>query len=77
VEDFEMQDPIVTFELPREFLARFPDGDYTIGRGADPRSTVERATDPDGSIAKARGKVVDPRQPEVGTNEEIPREAAE
>ena len=28
-----------------------PDGDYTVGRGADPRSAAERAADPDGSIA--------------------------
>ena len=24
-------------DFPAEFLDRFPDGDYTVGRGADPR----------------------------------------
>lgn len=32
----------------------FPDGDYTVGRGADPRSAAERAADPDGSIARRK-----------------------
>ena len=44
-------DPKVTFALPFDYLARFPDGDYTVGRGADPRSAAERAADPDGSVA--------------------------
>ena len=33
-----------------------PDGDYTVGRGADPRSVELRAMDPDGSIARAQQK---------------------
>jgi hypothetical protein len=43
--------PKINIRIPADFLQRFPDGDYTIGRGADPRSAAERAADPDGSIA--------------------------
>ena len=35
-----------------EWLKGMPDGDYTVGRGADPRSAAERAADPEGSIAR-------------------------
>lgn len=28
--------------LPADFAARFPDGDYTVGRGADPRGLQAR-----------------------------------
>ncbi len=41
-------------KIPADFADRFPDGDYTVGRGADPRSAAERAADPDGSIAKRK-----------------------
>ena len=50
-------DPKVTFALPFDYLARFPDGDYTVGRGADPRSAAERAADPDGSVAMEQFEV--------------------
>ena len=28
--------------IPADFIERFPDGDYTVGRGADPRGIAER-----------------------------------
>ena len=31
--------------VPADFGDRFPDGDYTVGRGADPRGAAERAAD--------------------------------
>lgn len=39
---------------PPRWIGSFPDGDYTIGRGADPRSAAERAADPDGAIARRK-----------------------
>lgn len=33
-------------DFPADFADRFPDGDYTVGRGADPRGRV--ATSPAG-----------------------------
>ena len=41
----------LTPERLTDWLKAMPDGDYTVGRGADPRSAAERAADPDGSIA--------------------------
>jgi hypothetical protein len=41
-----MKYPKIKFTVPPpDFADRFPDGDYTIGRGADPRSAAERAAD--------------------------------
>lgn len=42
---------------PPGWIESFPDGDYTVGRGADPRTAAERAADPDGSIAMAKRRV--------------------
>ena len=30
---------------PSGWLDRFPDGDYTVGRGADPRGSTDRSVD--------------------------------
>lgn len=30
--------------IPANFAARFPDGDYTVGRGADPRGPQANGT---------------------------------
>jgi hypothetical protein len=45
--------PWTFHEIPAGWADQYPDGDYTIGRGADPRSAEERARDPDGSLARA------------------------
>ena len=29
--------------IPADFADRFPDGDYTVGRGADPRGAIARS----------------------------------
>ena len=34
--------------IPIGWVDRFPDGDYTVGRGADPRGKAEREADPTG-----------------------------
>jgi hypothetical protein len=41
-----MKPPFKYTVPPPDFADRFPDGDYTIGRGADPRSAAERAAEP-------------------------------
>jgi hypothetical protein len=46
--------PFKFHSIPPGWADQFPDGDYTIGRGADPRTAAERAADPDGSIAKRK-----------------------
>lgn len=48
-----MKPPYKFTPPPPGWLDRFPDGDYTVGRGADPRTAEERARDPDGSLARA------------------------
>jgi hypothetical protein len=40
-----MSYPKLKIVIPLDFADRFPDGDYTVGRGADPRSAAERAVD--------------------------------
>ncbi len=37
--------PTFKLKIPADFAKRFPDGDYTVGRGADPRSKAERDAD--------------------------------
>jgi hypothetical protein len=55
-----------TFKAPpRGWIEKLPDGDYTVGRGADPRSADERASTR--GTTKKRPKRRSPR----------PREAAE
>jgi hypothetical protein len=51
-----MNYPKIKITIPPDFADRFPDGDYTVGRGADPRSAAERA-------ASAAGKVAAPTKP--------------
>ena len=46
--------PKLEVTIGPDFLDQFPDGTYTIGRGADPRSAADIAADPDGSIALAK-----------------------
>lgn len=41
--------------IPPGWVDRFPDGDYTVGRGADPRSKAEREAD----AKRAAGKGAD------------------
>ncbi len=72
-----VSDPTVTFKLPPDYLVRFPDGDYTIGRGADPRSGAERAADPDGAIATSRPKGGGTKGGVDRSATDHPREAAE
>jgi hypothetical protein len=38
-----------------EWLDQFPDGDYTIGRGADPRSLAERQSTEPKTVATVQG----------------------
>lgn len=40
-----MSVPKIKINLPADFTDRFPDGDYTVGRGADPRGKGERTAD--------------------------------
>jgi hypothetical protein len=46
-----MTKPFKLMCLNVDAVRAMPDGDYTVGRGADPRSAAERASDPDGSVA--------------------------
>lgn len=68
-----MKAPFKFRDIPAGFADRFPDGDYTVGRGADPRSSAERAAEqaakaaqdsavPDKKVrpAKARKRVTRP-----------------
>jgi hypothetical protein len=67
-----MKYPKIKFTVPPpDFADRFPDGDYTVGRGADPRSAAERAAEPVGSNVaealkpskkRAKRKVVPPSE---------------
>ena len=38
--------------IPVDLADRYPDGDYTVGRGADPRSAAERAGDGQPSLPR-------------------------
>ena len=57
--------------IPPNLADRFPDGDYTVGRGADPRGAAERAAQPAGG-PEATGK---PRRPRP--RKRVPKVAAE
>jgi hypothetical protein len=38
-----MRKPFKLRPIPADFFDRFPDGDYTVGRGADPRGRAVEA----------------------------------
>ena len=38
--------PFVSHVVPAEWGNQLPDGDYTIGRGANPNSAIESASEP-------------------------------
>jgi hypothetical protein len=59
---------------PPDFADRFPDGDYTVGRGADPRSAVDRAAEAQRAAAEAASK---PAKKRAKRKPVTPREAAE
>ena len=46
--------------IPPNFSKRFPDGDYTVGRGADPRGAAERAAD--NAVKAPAAKLAKPRR---------------
>ena len=57
--------------IPSAFADRFPDGDYTIGRGADPRGIAERGK---ATIANAQ----QPKKPRKrGAPKRVVKSAAE
>ena len=43
-------------EIPPDFYDRFPDGDYTVGRGADPRGLPIEEQAADVANASSGGK---------------------
>ena len=45
--------------IPANFGDRFPDGDYSVGRGADPRGAADRAAD---NAAKEPARASKPRK---------------
>jgi hypothetical protein len=57
--------------IPANFGDRFPDGDYTVGRGADPRGAAERAAE----AAAAPNGAEKPRK--AKPRKRLPRVAAE
>jgi hypothetical protein len=57
-------------ETIEAWLKTMPEGDYTIGRGADPRGPAERATDaivktPAGKTARSKSAKRKPARPEA------------
>ncbi len=51
-----------TWVIPADFGERFPDGDYTVGRGADPRGAAEREAETAAEADKApRGAKASPK----------------
>jgi hypothetical protein len=38
-----MNKKLQVWDIPADFADRFPDGTYTVGRGADPRGKIEDA----------------------------------
>jgi hypothetical protein len=58
------------FDPPQPgWIESLPDGDYTVGRGADPRSLEERASSADPTASEAPAKRRSKRRPPA------PREA--
>ena len=49
--------------IPPDFVDRFPDGDYTVGRGADPRGRLAKS---DVSDTAATVQSKKPRKPKRG-----------
>jgi hypothetical protein len=69
-----MKPPFKFSVPPADFADRFPDGDYTVGRGADPRSAVERAAD---AAHAAQHTLSEPTKKRTKRKPVTPREAAE
>lgn len=69
-----MSYPKLKITIPPDFTDRFPDGDYTVGRGADPRAAAERAAD--AGRAAAEGAAKQPKR-RAKRKPITPREAAE
>lgn len=59
-------------KIPADFADRFPDGAYTIGRGADPRTVSGRTGDP---VPAPKVGAEEPRKPKV--KKRVTRPAAE
>ena len=47
--------------IPANLADRYPDGDYTVGRGADPRGAAERA-----AASAAQAPAAKPAKPRLG-----------
>lgn len=47
---------IKIWNVPADFADRFPDGDYTVGRGADPRGRSAPKPDKSAPAASSQGK---------------------
>jgi hypothetical protein len=48
--------------VPADFADRFPDGDYTIGRGADPRGKIAKVASEAVKTDKSASKPPKPRR---------------
>ena len=59
-----MKDSFKFRSIPANFADRFPDGDYTIGRGADPRGRSE-VRDAPTHLAEQKAKKPRQRKPVV------------
>ena len=54
--------------IPADFVDRFPDGDFTIGRGADPRGFNDRADATSADVVRVKkAKKSKPRKRVVRT----------
>ena len=69
-----MSYPKLKITIPPDFVDRFPDGDYTVGRGADPRTAAEGAADAGRAAAEDIAK---PPRKRAKRKPLTPREAAE
>jgi hypothetical protein len=56
-----------TWHIPADFGDRFPDGDYTVGRGADPRGRVQQQAAKPVPPRKAAVKLSKRRKPRKQT----------
>lgn len=64
--------PFAFHAVPREWGEHFPEGDYTIGRGADPRSKEHRQHD----AGQSPGSDGSSDQEEIKTDERRNRPAS-
>jgi hypothetical protein len=55
--------PMISISVTADFQTCFPDGDYTIGRGADPRGLGESANNLRDGDEKATAKARTKRRP--------------